>query len=38
MTSVDELTISSFEGLFYEIRIYASSADPCAGSDDADGD
>lgn len=39
MASVDELTISSFEGLFFEIRICAEPViDPCAGTGDSDND
>ncbi len=37
--TVDELTISSFEGLFFEIRIFvADVVDPCAGIGDSDND
>jgi len=35
---VDEFTISSFEGLFFEIRIFVDSFDPCAGIGDSDND
>lgn len=39
MLAVDELTISSFEGLFFEIRIFVQNvADPCAGIGDSDND
>lgn len=35
---VDELTISSFEGLFLEIRIFPAASDPCNGTGDSDND
>lgn len=38
MLAVDELTMSSFEGLFLEIRITYINADPCNGTGDSDGD
>lgn len=38
LLAVDELTMSSFEGLFLEIRITYINADPCNGTGDSDGD
>jgi len=38
LVSLDELTMSSFEGLFLEIRIVVADSNPCAGSGDSDND
>ncbi len=39
MVQIDELTMSSFEGLFLEIRIFSSTIiDPCMGTGDSDND
>ncbi len=36
--AVDELTLISFEGFFFEIRIFNTVSDPCNGTGDSDGD